>query len=700
MRAKTIAIAMLLAVLASMIGVIPAVAQEPDPVDLEPIDLGEQIRSSKYEVVGRPEVAPLARRAGAEWLPGDVALWAGLDNYEGYYYPKNYELKGVGTFAELWLATDISYPDARPDPVVTQDQINYLLSEFDNTMWPIETEFFGAPIARDGLDGDFLGWYGLPADYYAGDRLVILVDNVRDDAYYDSSYPFYIAGFFTTAYPQWFDRNVITIDTHDWANRIGPDVARPYLYEGTFAHELQHLIHRDNDPNEESWVTEGMSMFSEWLCGYVTGEDQYDYFLDHAENSLVVWGDQEGSSTNVSEILSDYGIVYLWTLYLYEHFGGGPFVQDLAQNPTNGTASVDETLADHGYDATFADVFHDFRVACLVDSAASFDLPFFPWGRWPGRGADWVHPYEFKNADVQVNVDTVEAYIEPGAPPWGTDYIKITERGALKKLMFDGADYVGSPAYSGDYQWYSTSGNELWNTLSQQFAIPGGGATLTFMINYDIEEDWDYAYVMVHDLDDDTWTTLSGINTVDDLPFPQDVQVAAWSDPEDFCRPDIDTGECTTDDWNGFTGSSEGYVAETMDLSPFAGHTIELSFVYWTDSFVTFPGTYLDDFAIPEIGFADPVEATLAWVNDGWERTTGVVDADFSVTLVGMYERFGKTRYIVRDMTLNDLTEEGSGFLSGIVRMGGYAVLLVTHDAEAGVQEYAPYEYDIGYPWW
>ena len=74
----------------------------------------------------------------------------------------------------------------------------------------------------------------------------------------------------------------MTIDAFDWAHRTGanpPDEptadlctsrpARPHLYEGTFAHEWQHLLHYYTDPFEATWINEGLSDFAQTLIGYV-----------------------------------------------------------------------------------------------------------------------------------------------------------------------------------------------------------------------------------------------------------------------------------------------------------------------------------------------------------------------------------------------------------------------------------------------
>ena len=682
---KVLAIGMVIVLLMSLIGAMPVSAQ--GPVVPEPIDLGAKIRKGNFEMGEAPAVPEMGRRAeGMEYVPGDVIYWLALNDYTGRYYFKTYELKAVGTYGEIWVATDLAWPagDTRPTPVITPEQIDYLMEEFDTNIYPKDTEFFGTPAARNGANSLLVAWGYFPEGYYDGDKVAILVDNIRDDNYYDPTYPFYIAGFFSPSYNYYFDRNVITIDAYDWANRVGPDDSpwrgpdpsrwRPYLYEGVFAHEFQHLIHNDNDGDEETWLNEGMSMFAEWLCGYVAGEDQFDYFLDHAENSLVMWGDQEGSSTNVSEILSDYGIAYLWTLYLYEHFGGGPFIQAIAKSETNGIASVNEQLAAFGYPATFADAFHDFRIACLIDSSKAFKLPFFPWAMF-GRGGDWVHPYEFKNADVHVNVDTPEAYCEPGAPPWGTDYLKITDTAIWKMIKFNGADEAVF-----DTAWTS-DGSVLWGgegDLVDNWAIfeATGGGALTFDTSYEIEELWDFGFVQVSTDGGATWTSLANEYTT------------AEHDPD--AHPKV------VANLPGLTGSSNGWVTMSFDLSAYAGQNILIAFRYITDWATTEAGWYIDNVYVNGNLISDG--SSVAPFKDITYYQP--IELDFKVTLVGMYERYGKTNYIVRDMYLDDLTEEGAGFLAGIVRLGGHAVLLVSLEVpEENAYFYGPYEYKIVYPW-
>jgi hypothetical protein len=108
--------------------------------------------------------------------------------------------------------------------------------------------------------------------YYTGDGddTVVLVDNVRDENFYDTNNQNVLVrcGFFSSSYGQFLDRNAMTIDAFDWLHRTGDNPpheptsdlctsapARPNLYEGTFAHEYQHLLLSYVDPAETIWMT-------------------------------------------------------------------------------------------------------------------------------------------------------------------------------------------------------------------------------------------------------------------------------------------------------------------------------------------------------------------------------------------------------------------------------------------------------------
>jgi hypothetical protein len=140
-------------------------------------------------------------------------------------------------------------------------------------VYPKESSEFSVPPGRDGTQATLPALLGLPSNYYEGesDNIVVLISNVRDTNYYDTNNAHgfsYIAGFFSSQLNEFFDRNVMTVDAFDWLHRTGQHPpnepvagdncnskpARPFLYEGVFAHEYQHLLEYYESPGEQSWV--------------------------------------------------------------------------------------------------------------------------------------------------------------------------------------------------------------------------------------------------------------------------------------------------------------------------------------------------------------------------------------------------------------------------------------------------------------
>ncbi len=262
-------------------------------------------RDSGSDIVRTPpDVRAKIRRSGAAAVSqearimslaqkGEIRTWLGLDDVAGAFYTKNYRLRGVGEHIEVWTtagsrkfngvrSTGLQFQknDCRNGvrTKITSAQIRYFIDQFDNTIYPIESELFSVPPDRDGSEAPATEALGLPADYYTGDGddIVVLIDNVRDDNFYDRNNTkefSYIAGFFSSGLNGFFNRNVMTIDGFDWLHRTGLNPpndpvpgdtcasapARPALYEGVFAHEYQHLLLSYVDPPEVTWVNEGLS---------------------------------------------------------------------------------------------------------------------------------------------------------------------------------------------------------------------------------------------------------------------------------------------------------------------------------------------------------------------------------------------------------------------------------------------------------
>jgi immune inhibitor A len=647
-----------------LVGVLPAtVSAEPAQVDYIAFDIGPQLRAwepTADRILGAPSTSSSGAGSSsaemADYEPGDSIIWLALDDYTGYYYFKTYTLAAMGENAEVWVSEDIDFPasDSRNPVVITQAQIDYLLSEVDANIYETLTTAFTEPDYHDGSLSLLEAWGYVPPGYYSGEKLVILVDNIRDDNYYDETYPIYIAGFYSPTFEAYFDRNVISIDTWDWENRIGPDADKPYLYEGLIAHEFQHLLHDDADSDEELFVNEGLSDFAEFLCGY--GHPQSHLFGDyglasHPENSLVVWEDQGDL-----EILADYGIAYMWTLYLYEHLGLG-FLQAMFMNTDNGISGVDSTLATMMYETSFAEIYHYFSVALLIDS------PF----------ADWL--YGFQTIEFTLDIGTpaapnTEAFDTPGAPPWGSDYIWINEDPNEKdKLLFDGEEQTILPTA------WTSDGDVLWSgagDLIDNWAIfeATGGGTLTFDTYWDIEDYWDFGFVQVSSDGGYTWASLENAYTTYDY------------DPSALPK--------AINNLPGLTGWSTDWLTIEYDLSAYSGDIL-IAFRYVTDWATAYEGWFIDNVYVDSTLISDGSDASV------FMDITEVmpIENDFTVSVVAIKDMGNGNQHKVMTMDLDDMTEEGMLELNSVLKWSNTAVMVVTFDAPEGFVFYADYTFEI-----
>ncbi len=662
-------------------------------------------------------------RALTTYEVGATRLFPALNDALGFYEFRTFTLRGIGTSGELWMAVDLQFPlgDCRGIVEVTQPQVDYLLKEFDRQIRPTDTGYFGEPKVRDGSKATLPKQVGLAPDYYAGaTRDIILVDNIRDDNFYSfAQAPGYIAGFFSPAFATALHRNIITVDAFDWQHRTGATppnepnanacrsrAARPFLYEATFAHEYQHLIHSDYDPGEATWVNEGMSDFAQTLNGYAfpdrsVNEIGYDSHIQSflgfvstvvttpdgrkvpiarsgAENSLTTWGDQGDG-----EILADYGIAYAFMHYVDEHFGGAKFMRAWQNGAEHGIAGFEKTLAQFGYRTTFAQVYHDFAVAMVTDSLID------DGATGPGR-----EQFSVKALHAQVSLNTIQAYGTPGAPPWGADYVKIPDPTTIGALNFTGSpDLVRQTRWtsrsSGPAGWqdgavlWSGSANNYDAWLLREVALGEGPQTLSFDTYFDIEKCFDYGFVRVSTDNGQTFTSLSNGDTAK----------CVSDDPDNSTDPRVVAA------LPGFTGQTTAWSRTEFDLSAYAGRTVILAFYYvqdpgasGNDTVVANNGWWLDNLMLNDTLLSDGSAASLRNFAD--ITATQPIRTAFSVQIIGV----SASRYTVLPLAL---TADKAGTLSAeqLAGLAGYdyLVAVVVYDAPpdartgAPVSDYAPY---------
>ena len=608
-------------------------------------------------------------------------IWIGLDpEYDEYIDlgPEGYSPEDIWLFGYPWTPEGIPgyLPEGYRDAITGWDLLE-VLDEFDNNIHNTTVEYFGMynddPAERPGPYGD--------------GSVQIMIFNIKDEFFYSpDTAPGFTMGYFWSTIAESFNTNAFHMDSYQWWRRQGetPPMVDPYTgwdathlsvlawqYEGTFAHEFQHLIHHDRDPNELSWVNEGCSTLAEWLCGYGFSPGHIsEYLLWHWDTPLVIW----------EQFLADYGASFLWAFYMYEHYGGAELLWDLVQDQAVGIKGWENALAANGISRSFDQIFQDWCIANYLDDTTledgrygyyeldlpsensggmSIQLSMASWASWyAGSGYfDWyVNKYPHDGEYIMVGRGL----------PYTASYVELTKKGAsMVDFTFDGDDYASAmPPHSGTYEWHSDGTAWSWYRVNRTFSIPSTGATLKFWTLYEIELDWDYGYVEVYDKDFNTWYTLSGLETNTSLTFN-------YGTYNDNCPDEVEpTTYYDAGKWNAFSGSSGGWYQEEMDLSFFAGRDIELYFTYWTDPAVLEAGWYIDDIEIPEIGFFDDVESGLnGWeVNAGWYITDGIIWNDFEASFINIINLFGKKTgtagsYVsVTSMDLDD-DQEGNEML-------------------------------------
>lgn len=655
MKRKIFAVLMMVTLLSSFLVVTgPAVAEKPSPVTPPPVFprtrmappgpdmmdgtylLGEEeMALRKHAARVGPAVATGASPSGQPATIGEELTLDVSDYGLNIDYSETFVVVMDGTHGIILVekaaydnydaVTDeyvFANPNAcwRDEDRISTTQLAYLLDQFDTVMYSTVATVYGEPLPR----GD------------EGQKVWILIFNIRDESYYDCTQTTFVGGYFSSSESMDNNKNIMHIDTFDWTNRTGPGVDRPYGYEITFAHEFEHLVHFDADPDEESWVDEGMADLAGFFCGYGhMGSHLAYYMVYHPFTALTFWGNA----------LEDYGASYLFALYMYEKFGGAPFVSAWFDNPLNGIEGVEDTLFAFGYPDTFDEIFDDWTIANYLDDTRVNDR--YGYENVDIGGIDtWGYSIEFALQDPQFyGIDPFEPVTGLysswffGAPqPYTSHYYRFGGQPTLRTAL-EGDLLAGTPAYSGDWEWYSGMETWAWRSFNQTFTLPMTDTlTLNFMTFYEIEEDWDYGYVEVYDQDTGEWYTLDDPS----LPRCTDDYDSCMVDYVAFAQdnPNTPDGREPTDyedagRWHAFTGYSNGWLPVSMDLTSFAGHTIDLYFRSWQDGAFTLQMMYIDDIEIAEIGFFDDVEADEdGWTADGWYRTTGVLPNNWQATLI------------------------------------------------------------------
>lgn len=503
--------------------------------------------------------------------------------------------------AELLYKTEHVYMWVEKGLDVDQQDLEEAADLFEEHTYPTDREFFGTEWSP-GVDGD--------------PHLSIL---------HASNLGRTVAGYFSSA-------DSYVQDVREDSNEMemfyihvdkSTEIGDPF-YNGVLAHEFQHMIHWYNDRNETTWLNEGCSELAMELNNqsYPGGTGTYDVggsefaYLDNPDTQLNTWPevDQTGSAS------AHYGAAYLFTSYFLDRFGEEA-TQALVAHEANGMESVDLVLDENlGLDITHYDVFADWAVANLIDDPDIANGQF-GYNRIDIYAPDFDESFSRSTNYPQEQRSTVHQY--------GVDYIEIESRTPLE-FAFTGstqAQILATDANSGQYLWWTNRGDESNPKLTRIVDLTGAEtAELSFWSWYHIEEDWDYAYVVV--------------GTTTDGAIP-----ANLADPDISWEILSDASlRCTTADPNngnlgcGITGQSSDWESLTADLSPYTGQEIALRFEYVTDAAVNQAGMAIDDIQLMvdgELVFLDDAETIDdTWICEGFVRHANVLPQSWIVQLV------------------------------------------------------------------
>lgn len=658
--------------------------------------------------------AAVAAAAAEESPPlGTQQIWPVIDFAAGDAAPESFTLRAVGARIEVWVAEDLDFPagDCRNDGernVVTDAQARHLADQFEGNIFPKMSSSFSTPPPRDGSNALLEQIGAFPPGYFAGagGKVVALVANFRDPNFFDIESPNYISGYHDPTINLFVDRNVISIDSYDWVHRTGANPpnepspitcenkpGQPFRYEGVFAHEYEHLLEFWASPGESLWLDEGLADYALTVTGYglparsifEQGWDGHvQTFLGWRalrtpanptpqpaggpENSLTLWGDQGGS-----DILADYGAAWTFMEFLAGRYGPA-FMTDLHNDDRKGLEGLQAVLDRYLTGDHAQDVIRDWAAMVALDKAIDDGAKL--------HGAK-ERRYQAPTLNASVNWDNPESYSTPGAPPNGSDYVRLRDAAGnalsaqhVQSLEFAGVERLAplpvewqSELEGADVVLASGADVGLDRSIQRAVSVPASGdRTLMFETRYEIELGWDFGVVQVSTDDGRTWTSLANENTTSER------------DPAALALIE--------DQLPGFTGRA-GWHVETFDLSAYAGKTVLLRFRMLTDAAGLGngeqPGWWIDDV---RLGGALVSDGTLA----GWSEVSPFVSG-YTVQLVSLGHGDKQATLARLPLRHGRAVSLGSKELKRLLgkNAGTVAAIVMFDEPSESIGRYAPY---------
>lgn len=509
----------------------------------DPLELAQRFRG--VDSIPTPPASVTPRVVGEQ-----QTFWI-IDSAADREFQINATLRVVGEHIYMWVEDGA--------PVSTED-LQALADAFDARIYDEVRKLWGYE-ASPGIDGD-PRLYGLFAYNLGAGTL----------AYFANRHTYPAVIYPTSNQHEMFFFNLDTAGTN---NLDTP------LMESTIAHEFQHMIRANLQQNEDIWVNEGFSTFTEMYM-YNSASFVIDY-LRNPGTQLNAWS-QNGN------VLPHYGAAAMFVTYFYERYGLEA-LRTVSENPATGLNAFDAVLHDLGEPGVH-ELFADWVLANYLMNPAVADGRY---GYDAFNGFDISRPLAVAT-DYPYQVDhTVNQY--------AADYYVAGDLEGKTQLTIalsapDIVNLLPTQPASGEWMWYSNRGDLSNMTLTQTFDLSNvSSATLHYKVWHDTEQVWDFGYVLVSTDDGKSWEFLQTPN------MSESDQSGLVFGP-------------------GYNGISDGWLDETIDLTAYAGQTILLRFELLNDEAISQPGMAIDDVQIPEIGYSNDFETDSGgWESAGWIRT-------------------------------------------------------------------------------
>ncbi|WP_425388886.1 immune inhibitor A domain-containing protein [Bacillus marinisedimentorum] len=297
------------------------------------------------------------------------------------------------------------------------------------------------------------------------------------------------------------------------------------------------------------------------------------------------------------------------------YWGGAMAAYDYTIEPADGAAGV--FAHEYGHDLGLPDEYDTIYSGAgeavaywsiMASGSWAGDIPgteptgFSAWSKEFLQGtmgeSNWLTGQTIDAKDV--NSKGIEVLLDEAVTKGkNNDAVRVDLPGKVK--------VINTPA-AGEFEYYGGTGDEADHKMTATVDLTNAGsATLDYDVWYNIEEHWDFGMVQVSEDGGETWTSLSTPNTRSDI---------------------VEDGyPAIKENLPGYSGTSDGWIHESINLEQYAGKEIMLQFRYMTDWGTTLEGMFVDNISVKadgsEVLFDGAENEESAFAFAGFDKHTG-----------------------------------------------------------------------------